>query len=75
MVQLFVCRLKNPISYKIMELNYLIIILSFIKFCSPNAEIVTYIVPENCSDREYFVPSLMSCKLCGDHQKSSIDRK
>lgn len=58
-----------------MDLYYFIITLSFIKFCSPNAEIVTYIVPENCSNREYYVPSIMACKLCDDHQKSSIDRK
>lgn len=60
-----------------MEFYYylLVITLCFVKFCSPNGEIVTYIVSENCSDREYYVPSLMSCLLCDDHQKSSIDRK
>lgn len=58
-----------------MKLYYFIITLSFIKFCSPNAEIVTYIVPESCSHREYYVPSTMVCKLCDDHQISSMDRK
>lgn len=58
-----------------MELYYLIIILSLVKFCSPNGEIMAYIVPENCSEREYYIPSLMSCVLCGDHQISSVDRK
>lgn len=58
-----------------MELLYLIIFLSVVKFCSPNREIVTYIVPENCSDHEYYVPSLMLCVLCDDRKISSIDRK
>lgn len=58
-----------------MELYYLITILSFVKFCLSNREIVTFITPENCSDREYFVPSLMSCIQCNDYQKSSLDRK
>lgn len=58
-----------------MELYYLMIILSLVKYCFPNGEIVTYIVPENCSEREYYVPSIMSCVLCDDHQKSSVDRK
>ncbi|XP_060849331.1 meckelin isoform X1 [Rhopalosiphum padi] len=57
-----------------MEFYYLIIILSFVKFCLSNREIVTFITPENCSDREYFVPSLMSCIQCNDYQKSSLDR-
>lgn len=54
---------------------YFIVILSFVKFCSPNGEILTYVVPENCSEREYYVPSAMSCTLCDDYQKSSVDSK
>lgn len=58
-----------------MELYYLIVVLSFMKVCSPNGEIVTYNVPENCSDREYYAPSIMSCTLCDNYQKSSLDSK
>lgn len=58
-----------------MVLNYFIIILSFVKLCSPNGEIVVFVVPENCTEREYYVPSIMSCTLCDDHKKSSVDRK
>lgn len=58
-----------------MELYFLIFILNLVKFCSSNGEIVTYIAPRNCSAHEYYVPSILSCVLCDDHQKSSIDRK
>lgn len=58
-----------------MEFFFLIFILNLVKFCSSNGEIVTYIVPTNCSEREYYVPSILSCTLCDDHQKSSVDRK
>lgn len=58
-----------------MELLYLVIILSIVKFCSSNGEIVTFIIPENCSDHEFYVPSLMLCVLCDDRKISSIDRK
>lgn len=58
-----------------MKLYYLITILSLVKFCLSNREIITFITPENCSEREYFIPSLMTCKQCNDHQKSSLDRK
>lgn len=58
-----------------MDLHYLITILSFVKFCFSNREIITFITPENCSELEYFVPSLMTCRQCNDHQKSSLDSK
>lgn len=58
-----------------MEFYYLIVVLSFMSVCSPNGEIVTYVIPENCSDREYYAPSIMSCILCDNHQRSSLDRK
>lgn len=58
-----------------MVLYFLVVILSTIKLCSPNGEIVSYILPENCSEREYYVPGVMSCILCEDNQKSSFDRK
>lgn len=58
-----------------MELYYFITIVCCVKFGLPNREIVTFITPENCSEREYYVPSLMTCTLCNDHQKSSLDRK
>jgi hypothetical protein len=58
-----------------MELLYLVIILNVVKFCLPNGEIVTYIAPKNCSDHEFYVPSLMLCVLCDDRKKSSIDRE
>jgi len=54
---------------------YLVITLSFVKFCSSNGEIVTYVVPENCSEREFYVPSIMSCTPCDNHQQASVDRK
>lgn len=56
-------------------LLYLLIILSVVQFCLPNGEIVRFIVPENCSGHEFYVPSLMLCVLCDDRKKSSIDRK
>lgn len=58
-----------------MELYYIILAMSFMKVCSPHGEIVTYVVPENCSDREYYAPSIMLCALCDNHQKSSLDSK
>lgn len=58
-----------------MMFNFLIVILSIAKLCLPNGEIVSFNVPENCSEREYYVPSIMSCILCNDNQISSIDRK
>lgn len=58
-----------------MVLYFLLVILSTFQLCMPNGEIVSYILPENCSEREYYVPGVMSCTLCDDNQKSSIDRK
>ncbi|XP_050441568.1 meckelin [Adelges cooleyi] len=40
-----------------------------------NGEILTYETPENCTDREYFSPNVMSCKSCGDGKISPVDRK
>lgn len=58
-----------------MVLHYFIIVLSFVKFCSSTGEIVSYVVPDNCSEREYYVPSIMLCTLCDNHKKSTNDSK
>lgn len=58
-----------------MMFKFLIVILSTAKLCLPNGEIVSFNVPENCSEREYYVSSIMSCVLCDNNQISSIDRK